>query len=199
MSHGAPRFRLVFGALLALALVPGCGVPTRSVAEPLASVPYELMSPSTAPSKARPSTQSEGRRLWWVRDGELVAVAGPPAGPDLEGTAAATLERLAAGPSEQERTAGLSTALGPDVRLALESLTNGRVVVDIRAGEQAPSAGRLPLAVGQLVLTLVSIDGVDQVLLTADRAAIEAPLPGGALTALPLRAEDYEALTASPP
>jgi Sporulation and spore germination len=78
--------------------------------------------------------------------------------------------------------------------LTLTDVTGGRAGVDIRAGDQAPSPGRLPLAVGQLVLTLTSIEGVDEVVLTAGGAPIEAPLPGGALTDRPLRAADYAAL-----
>ena len=67
-------------------------------------------------------------------------------------------------------------------------------MVDIRSGDLAPSPSRLPLAVGQLVLTLSSIEGIDDVALTAAGSPIQAPLPGGALTDRPLRADDYAAL-----
>jgi len=139
--------------------------------------------------------------VWLVRDDALVPGAASTPGADVRSTASALLLRLAEGPTEQQRADGLSTAFGPDVRLTLTDVTGGRAVVDVRAGDQAPSPSRLPLAVGQLVLTLASIEGVDEVVLTARGAPIEAPLPGGALSDRPLRADDYAALRSprSPP
>jgi hypothetical protein len=132
--------------------------------------------------------------VWLVRDDALVPSTASTPGADVLTTAKVLLLRLAGGPTEQQRADGLSTAFGPDVQLALTDVTRGRAVVDIRAGDQAPSPSRLPLAVGQLVLTLTSIEGVDEVVLTAAGDPIEAPLPGGALSDRPLRADDYAAL-----
>lgn len=188
---------LLAGALVAGAVVTGCGVPTATSAESVPVVPYDLSNPSRSESAETPSEAAPGPRVWLVRDDALVPGAAPSSGGDVRTTAGAVLLRLAEGPTEQQRADGLSTAFGPDVQLTLTGVTAGRAVVDIRAGDQAPSPGRLPLAVGQLVLTLTSIEGVEEVVLTAGGAPVEAPLPGGVLTDRPLRADDYAALRSS--
>ena len=104
------------------------------------------------------------------------------------------LTRLSRGPSELERQSGLSTALGPDVSLTVNRIQGGRADIDITIVPPAPSARRLPLAVGQIVLSLTSIPGVASVWLMSDGTPIEAPLPDGALTARPLTAQDFTAL-----
>ena len=112
---------------------------------------------------------------------------------------AALLTRLAQGPSDLERESGLSTALGPDVSLTVNRIEGGRADIDITIGPPGPSARRLPLAVGQIVLSLTSISGIDSVWLMSDGTPIEAPLPDGALTARPLTAQDFTALVAGQP
>lgn len=188
---------LVGAVLVALALV-ACGAPTGSPAQTIGSVPYDLAAPSTSARPTATATPSRGSQVYLLRDEMLVPASPAPEGAGVRDTAVRALEQLVARPDDQDRTAGLSTALGPDVSLSLVDLANGRATVDIRAGEQAPGAGRLPLAVGQVVLTLTSIDGVDEVVLTSDGTPIAAPLPGGALTAQPLRAGDYAELTGTP-
>lgn len=188
-------------ALLVCLLATGCGVPTDTKAEAVPAVPYALLSPSEPAPSTSTSTTARGPRIWLVRDDRLVPAEAPSPSQDVGATATALLRRLASGPNEQERAAGLSTAFGPGVDLTLSGLTGGHAVVDIRAGDLAPSPSRLPLAVGQLVLTLASLDGIDDIVLTAAGSPIAAPLPGGALTDRPLRADDYTALRSpgSPP
>ena len=194
MTRRSTLGQLLVGALITGVLVSGCGVPTGSSAQSVPVVPYDLLSPSGSEPSVSPSVPALGPTVWLVRDDALVPGAATPPGPDVPATASAMLLRLAEGPTEQQRADGLSTAFGPDVRLSLTDVTGGRAVVDVQAGDQVPSPGRLPLAVGQLVLTLASVEGVDEVVLTAGGAPIEAPLPGGALTERPLRPDDYAAL-----
>lgn len=180
-----------------VAALCGCGVPTASQPERLPTVPYGLTD-TAGPTRSTPSVQvSTGPRIWLLRGEQLVAAAPVPTQRDTRGTASAALARLAAGPTDQQRADGLSSALGPSVLLRLTDLAQGRATVDITSGDQAPSPGRLPRAVGQVVLTLVSVDGVDAVVLTSDGQPVQAPLPGGALTDRPLTADDYAALQAS--
>ena len=89
---------------------------------------------------------------------------------------------------------GLASALGPDVSLTVNSIQGNRADIDITIGPPGPSARRLPLAVGQIVLSLTSVPGVDSVWLMSGGTPIEAPLPDGALTARPLTAQDFTAL-----
>jgi spore germination protein GerM len=162
---------------------------------PITAVPYDLMSPATSVASAPPVDAATTPQVYLVRDDVLVPVQASRAlEVDVEATVATTLERLAEGPSREERGRGLSTALGPDVGIALDRLEGSTAVIDVRAGDQAPTGSRLPLAVGQIVLTALSVPGVESVLLTSEGEPIQAPLPGGALTDRPLVAGDYTTL-----
>ncbi len=194
MTRRVARVVTVGSGLVVSFLVAACGVPTGSEVQPIPTVPYGLLSSSgAAPSTTAPAA-AQGPRVWLVRDDMLVPAEVPASEADAATTATVLLSRLAAGPTEQERADRLSTAFGQGVELTLTALAGGHAVVDIRAGDLAPSPSRLPLAVGQLVLTLGSIDGIDDVALTAAGSPIQAPLPGGALTDRPLRPVDYAAL-----
>lgn len=190
--------RIVLGVALVAGsmVVSGCGVPPQTSPEVVTAVPYELTKPSSPRSTPRRAPQSANIKVWLVRDDALVPVVTPAAGPDVLGTAADAAKRLASGPSDNERAQGFSTALGPDVKLSVTAVEGGRAIVDIGPGEQSPSAGQLPLAVGQVVLTLTSIPGIADVALTTAGGPIEAPLPGGVLTERPLTARDYAYLVA---
>ncbi|MGA8978599.1 MAG: GerMN domain-containing protein [Pedococcus sp.] len=181
------------GALLLVgtSVLGGCGVPTRTSAEVITAVPYDLGRGPADPGPTSRVSSSATSTIWWVRDDLLVPVPAAPEAPSTLATARAAIDRLAGGPTESDRGRGLSTALGPDVRLSVAVTSSGRATVDIGSGDQAPSAGQLPLAVGQLVLTLTSIPGIDDVTLTAAGEPVEAPLPGGVLTGRPLTARDY--------
>lgn len=184
-------------AAVAACVLTACGAPTSGEVQELPTVPYGLMSP-TSPDTSEPTPQQDLRpRVYLVRDDQLVPVPAsvPPAG-DVDSTVGALLEQLAVGPQEAERTRGLSSALGPDVGIGLVQLEGTTAVVEVRAGAQLPSASRLPLAVGQIVLTAVSVPGVDRVQLTAEGKPVQAPLPDGALTDRPLSAADYASLVA---
>ena len=184
--------------VLSLAVVlAGCGVPTSSPPEVVSAVPYDLAQASPAPSPTTRATSPVGLKIWLVRDDALVPVTSSVASTDVSGAAAEAVERLAAGPSDEERNAGLSTALGADVQLSVTEVRDGRATVGIRSEGQTPSAGELPLAVGQVVLTLTSIAGIDDVVLTSDGTPVQAPLPGGVLTERPLDARDYAYLEAT--
>lgn len=184
---------------LAMAFVAtACGAPSGSAARPIESVPYDLTAPAPAASSSSTPAPSRGPHVFLLRDDVLRPASPVSSRGDVRSTAARALETLVEGPSDQDRGAGLSTALGPEVRLSLTDLVDGRATVEIQVGEQALGAGRLPLAIGQIVLTLTSVTGVDEVVLTADGSRIAAPLPGGALTDRPLRSRDYAVLSATP-
>ena len=187
-------------AAVVVCLLAACGAPTSGEVQDLPTVPYGLMSP-TSPDPSAPTSQRDVRpRVYLVREDQLVPVpAGAPVPGDVDSTVGALLERLAVGPQEAERTRGLSSALGPDVGIGLVRIEGTTAVVEVRAGAQLPSAGRLPLAVGQIVLTAVSVPGVDRVQLTAGGKPVQAPLPDGALTDRPLDAADYASLVARTP
>ncbi|GAB3436983.1 hypothetical protein GCM10027517_07890 [Phycicoccus ginsengisoli] len=189
-------------AVLAVVTVPfwagllgACGAPVHGAPVTITKVPYDLTRPTT-PATAAPEPGGAARpSVYLVRGQVLVPVRARSRQPtDPAAAVAEVLGQLTEGPSEQERQAGLSTALGPGTAIRLTALEGGVAKVDVAAGDQVPAASRVPLAVAQVVLSVTSVPGVDSVLVTRDGEAVELPLPGGALTASPVTAQDYASL-----
>lgn len=187
-------------AALVLALA-ACGVPGEGQTETVRpdEVPYQLLSPAPAgTSLETPSTTTVSTPRIFLLDGadQLVGqwlsldVSG------VEPVVRSLLVALAAGPSEEQRTQGLGSALGPGVRFELLGVVDRTARLVVHPGDRSPSADRLPLAVGQVVLTLTSVDGVDRVEFVQDGRTMPAPLPGGEQTSAPLTAADYAVLLA---
>ncbi|WP_404347585.1 GerMN domain-containing protein [Phycicoccus jejuensis] len=183
--------------LTAAVLLAGCGAPRSSPATTLESVPYDLLAPSQAPEPSPTEADRGGGRAFLVRGDALVPTSPVSPGSSTADTVRRTLARLTAGPTEDDRAAGRSSALGPDVPVSLVALSGRRAVVDIGTKDLPPGAGRLTLAVGQLVLTVTSVPGVDEVTLTSGGQPLAAPVPGGALVDRPLTAEDYRSVTSA--
>ncbi len=103
------------------------------------------------------------------------------------------LRALGAGPDDPARAAGRATAVPPSTPLTLVEVADG--VATVAMDPTTPiTADRLPLAVGQLALSVTSAPGVDRVLVSIAGEAVQVPLPGGALTARPVSADDYAEL-----
>lgn len=198
MSVGLSKrsaIRLFVSTALAVLALAACGVPATSPPTAITDVPYNLME-TAGPLTPLPSTPARrGPFIYWVNAADqLIALEAGMTTSEAPDTVAAVLTRLAEGPNERERESGLASALGPDVSLTVNSIQGNRADIDITIGPPGPSARRLPLAVGQIVLSLTSVPGVDSVWLMSGGTPIEAPLPDGALTARPLTAQDFTAL-----
>ena len=170
--------------------------------EPDASgVPYRLLSPTESePTTAERGPQTTSPDVYLLTaDERLVPVEAPVRRNGLGPVIRGVLARLTSGPSESERSSGLASALGPDVRLTLTGVVRGTATVELDLGAQQPGAARLPLAVAQVVLSTASVEGVDRVQLVRDGAPVEVPLPDGSLTREPLTSADYTALLANVP
>ncbi len=186
--------------LIAVAsLTAACGVPSHGPPVTITHVPYNLTAPEPKPT-ATPSPSGTARSyVYLVRDQVLVSVQASVAQPsDPAAAVTDVLAQLTGGPSDQDRSTGLSTALGPDTVVRLAGLLDGVARIDIVAGDQVPAPSRVPLAVAQVVLSVTSVPGVTSVLVTRDGSPVELPLPGGALTAAPVTAHDYASLVGSP-
>jgi spore germination protein GerM len=183
-------------------LLTSCGLPGEQREEVLETdnVPYGLLQapPTDAGSTTPQRPLSEnGTRLYWVTsDGLLVAApAQAPSDTSPQETAQALLAELAAGPPEVQRARGRRTDLVPGARLQLSALDNsGTAVVALGLEGTVTEADRLPAAIGQIVLTLTSVDGLTRVRFTDRDGPLEVPLPGGALTEAPVSRDDYRSL-----
>jgi hypothetical protein len=204
------RLRAAVLAVVSVACVAclaACGLPSDGAGRDIRpeEIPYGLTSP--APS-ATPTTSGSlqgfdglPRRYLLDPNQQLVAVPTP-----LDANLVSTpqeqltvlLKLLLVGPTERERAEGLSTALTPGLVIDLVALTDGTATLQVHSTPKDPPADRLPLGVGQIVLTATSVPQVRSVQLTQDGQPVEVPLPGGALTSEPLHRSDYRELVAPP-
>lgn len=200
---GRPARAAAAVAAAAMLLV-ACGVPQDASLRTIDrdEVPYRLLDDPPAPPA--PETTPTGPavtvpQVYFVdQEDRLVPQPQPLGAEGLFAVTASLLGALAAGPTEDQRARGLATALGPDVGLQLAQLVNGVASVEIALSDQGPVADRLPVAIGQLVLSVTSVEGIDAVRLLQNGEAVEAPLPGGERTSEPLVPSDYvELLTPS--
>jgi spore germination protein GerM len=191
------------GAALVAVLATGCGSPgsTTPVRIEPTEVPYGLLDAPTDPLAAA----ATGSDVPDARPSTPVFLLGPDgtvlqpapaavAGGAPEQVAAQVLDRLESGPTDAELAEGLGSNLGA-VGLSLEGIEDGtaRVEVELTAGDIA--ADQVPFALGQVVLTLTAVDGIDRVQIVSGGEPVEMALPGGALTTAPVTAADYEPLT----
>jgi spore germination protein GerM len=106
------------------------------------------------------------------------------------------LTRLAVGPSDRERARGLVTDLGPASTIVLRTISAGTASIDLQPTGQDPSANKLPVAVGQIVMTATSIVGVDRVVFVRAGTVLPVPGPDGSMIADALVADDYNGMMA---
>ena len=109
------------------------------------------------------------------------------------------LDQLSVGPDDDARDAGLRTALPPDVTLELLAIAGTTAQVEVSTPNREPAPDQLPLAVGQVVLTITSLPGIDDVVLLTDGHPVDIPLPGGQLTQPPVSAAAYQDLLRAGP
>lgn len=187
---------LLLGVLSAAAA--SCGLPDdgRVQVVPDESVPYGLLAPgdagSSAPADGATVPRDEPVVFWLQSDGRLA-----PQPLDLTCDQADVVEDLLLalddGPSSAQRESGVSSGIPTATSLALIGIEDGvaRVGLDpLTIGDPE----RLPLAVGQVVLTVTSAPGVDAVALVASGETVDLPLPDGALAPGAATADDYAVL-----
>lgn len=187
-------------AVVLAAALAGCGLPDEQRTQVVddASVPYDLLYPDTSAGgdvDPGPGVTQETPVVFWLsRDDRLTpSDAGLRCDDTPTAVVDATLAALVAAPSAAERAAGLSSALPSTARLSLVRVVDGVAEVDLDPVTIA-DAERLPLAVGQVVLSVTSAPGVDAVRVVTSGQPVDLPLPGGALATRDVSAEDYTAL-----
>lgn len=195
----ARRCRQLLASLVCALTICACGLPDDGVTQvDDATVPYQLLDPE-GPARSEPSMIRQPARsqplLYWLDESELLVptAVGTSCSEPTETQVASLLEGLASGPSEQDRAAGRVSAWGQPAHLDLVEMSGTTAVVEL--DPQLPtSADRLPLAVGQVVLSAASARGLEAVLFVTDGEPVQVPLPGGALTAAAVTAADYAEL-----
>lgn len=206
-SRAPTRSGLLVAALLVLALLGACSLPTEGAATSVPSdeVPYGLVTSAATPSATDTSSATARGTVYLVDAHQhlvplVVEVSITPLRPLVQ----QLLLRLALGPNERQRTRGLATDLAPGSTLVLRSVDGGTATVELRAPVQDPSPVRFPIAIGQVVLTATSVVGIDRVrFVQADGAPANVPVPPvGEVTTGALSADQLSSLLAagtSPP
>lgn len=192
--------RTSIGALLGVVLIAaGCGLPTDGV-ETVddGSVPYHLLDDGGEPSAGDEGDgpgAGAGPVVFWVDDDEQLVPrrSMSECAGDVADVLDGLLDELTAGPVDEFRDQGLATAIPPESAVELTEVADGVVSVDLRPQSQI-SPSRLPVAIAQVVLTVTSVPGVDDVALASDGEPLQVPIAGGALTSSPVTADDYAAL-----
>lgn len=200
LRAGPPRRASVRRAVAValVLLVAGCGLPrdTEVRAVDATAVPYDLLDPEapSRPGLTGPVPAGTPVVFWLVHDDRLAPTAVAVSCTDpVDDVVGRLLGLLAAAPDETARSAGRSSAIPSSSDLELVGVADGVALVDFVPATSL-TADRLPLAVGQLVLTVTSAPGVESVLVGAAGETVEVPLPGGALTDRPVTADDYAIL-----
>ncbi len=186
-------------AMVALVL-SGCGLPGDDGVQTVESdaVPYHLLDerPPRGDATVPDSTRRVPVVFWLVNAQRLApAATGLSCGTAPDQLVARLLSELAAAPDDTERADGRDSAIPPESDLHLLGISDGVAQIEVDAST-AISADRLPLAVGQIVMSVTSSAVVDRVSLVADGDVVPVPLPGGPLTSQPVSADDYAALLA---
>ncbi|HEY0645775.1 MAG TPA: GerMN domain-containing protein [Nocardioides sp.] len=200
MTRLTPRLASAVCAAVLAGVLTSCGLPDeqRSQVVDDSTVPYDLLAPDTPsdghldPGAAVPK---ETPVVFWLsRDDRLTPTdAGLTCADSPTAVVGDVLANLIAAPGAAERAAGLSSALPSTARLSLVRVADGVAEVDLDPVTIA-DAEQLPLAVGQIVLSVTSAPGVDAVRLATSDEPVDLPLPSGALATRDVSAEDYAAL-----
>lgn len=182
---------LVAGCL-AMALLAGCGIPVEGDARRLSAdeIPSSLPDQAPAPNSPPGGQGSAWTEVFFVRESRLEPVrreASVP--PSVEGALALVLR----GPTPDERSEGMRTAVISQVRLA------GTVAAGVPLIEVTESFGQVEgeeqiLALAQLVYTLTGVRGVNGVSFALSGRPVEVPTGDGTLKRGPLRRQDFEAV-----
>lgn len=175
-------------ASIGIAVLVGCGAPTdrsRTIADD--SVPYALLSPSptTDPIPSSPPAGAAPTAVYFLDADDLLVEVPFPLSGATDDIVAGLLDRLQRGPDDQSRGEGLGSALGPDVDLTLANIVGTTAFIEVSVPTQGPTADRLPLAAGQIVLTVTSVTAIEQVVFLTGGDPVDITLPGGQRTAGP--------------
>lgn len=188
-----PRVAAATVATTVLSLT-SCGLPGEGSVRRIDddAVPYRLLE-SGGPSAGTVPTGDPGAVpvVFWLVGDRLVPSATGDSCTEAPGQLVPRLlEALVNGPPAEARAEGRSSAIPADSGLGVLGSVDGTVHVEIEP-ETSLSAERLPVAVGQVVLTITSAPSVRSVVLVSNGAPLQVPLPGGALTEGPVTGDDY--------
>lgn len=194
MSTASRRWAPLVATVLVLS---ACGVPRDGAVQvvPADEVPFGLASASPDAGGTGELPPFAGSPVVYLLDDDrLVGSALSGASDDPRLALDQVVAALTAGPSATARDNGIGTALPPSLELTITGLRGGLATVDLGGGDAFNVGEQGPLVVGQVVLSVTSVPGVDRVRLTRRDQPVDAQLADGVLTGRPLVPADYRQL-----
>ena len=187
------RRSVAVAGLLTGLLLPACGVPQDD--QPRALQPREVpfASPTDSPV-AEPVGDRQVQLGFVVREGSVILSSRTVEDPR---TPEEVLELLFAGPSPDERAAGLSTLLPSTVTVEDVEVVDGTAVVSLDGPDDSEVLRLQPLAYAQIVATLTPTRATG-VRFRLDGTDLRVPREDGSLTRQPLARQDYAGLIGPP-
>ena len=181
-------WRAASAAAVVLLAASACAVPEGSEARPVDSDIADLLQPEETPTPIDTAPPQQVR-VTWVRGEKLVPVERLVRAGSREDQLDAALFELAVGPGSAEQSRGLITLLPPDLVID-GTVRRSRAVLDLTVTTQTEQGG-VPLAVGQLATTAMSVPGVTSVRFSVDGDRFDAPIPGGSRDKRVVTMKDY--------
>lgn len=149
-----------------------------------AEVPFNLLE---VPDAAEPLASGQSVSVFLEHEGGLVELDRAVDDDDL----GSVLDALAAGPTDDERVVGLSSALPPG-QVGEVSADRGVALVDLRDSFADLARADQVVAIAQIVFTLTGQPGIGRVSFTLEGESIELPRGDGALTTDALARDDFD-------
>lgn len=187
--HRRGRVASAVAALVVVGALVGCGVSPQDEAVRIApeSVPFGLLeeTPST-------TVVDEGRTetVYLLARERLVEVERTVA---ADGSLAELLELVIAGPTEVERSLGVTSAV-PAGTVASVDVEGGIATVDLTSSFGEIRTADQLLALGQIVYTLTDQPGIGAVAFTVEGEPIQAPFSEAEADDEPLSRDDLAAI-----
>jgi hypothetical protein len=183
----------IVAAALAGVILSACGVAPESTARSI-DPPRGLYPTLTSPTPAVADAGTVPERLFFVKDGALVAVMRRVR---TTPTIDILVRDLLNGPSDAELADGLTSALLGTNVIAEVRLVGGEAHVELAEGLEGTGRSDEVLAFAQVVCTLSTLPDVTSVSFIRDQQRIPVPRADGSLSEVPLTFADYAGLVAN--
>lgn len=179
-------WRVAATLALGLLALAGCSIPTD--AEPR-DIPLERRNAALRQDQIADVEATGEQRIYLVSQisprTQLRTVSRAASTPD------ALLEQLFEGPNAAERSAGLTTALPPDLQLTAPIRVEAGVMTLHLDSELSSAGSELPAAVAQIVFTASQLPGVERVQIWVNDERRTWPDASGAEQDVPLSVYDF--------
>ncbi len=184
--------RRALPAAIVSASLAACAAPSAPVIVPTDELPFPVTrsAHTAAPGPLR------GITIFLLRDGRLVPVTREV---QNEASPQAAVRALLDGPTERERTTGVTTDVPPSTRLLQVGVFDTVAEVDLSGEFQSPATPDAVIRrVAQIVWTLVSLPSISAVRFSVDGEPVAVVTDKGVAVERPVSAPDYGAVAPVP-